>query len=96
MNLLLLCSRHHEQIDDQPNHFTVERLSEIKERHAVWVRRSLDEKTAGGPRLVPDPAFPQPQVLELITRGNPLRNMIKTSAPSSTPSRMVFPTTTSH
>lgn len=39
----------------------------------------MDEKAAGGPRLVPDPAFPQPRVLELITRGNPLWNMIKTS-----------------
>ncbi|MFD8730753.1 HNH endonuclease [Streptomyces sp. NPDC059611] len=79
MNLLLLCSRHHKQIDDQPHHFTVERLREIKEQHAAWVRHSLDEKAAGGPRLVPDPAFPQPRVLELIIRGNPLWNMIKTS-----------------
>ncbi|MFD8676324.1 HNH endonuclease [Streptomyces seoulensis] len=79
MNLLLLCSRHHKQIDDQPHHFTVERLREIKERHAAWVRHSLDERAAGGPRLVPDPAFPQPRVLELTTRGNPLWNMIKTS-----------------
>jgi hypothetical protein len=78
-NLLLLCSKHHKQIDDQPNHFTVERLREIKEQHAAWVRRSLDEEVAGGPRLVPDPAFPQPRVLALITRGNALWNMIKTS-----------------
>ncbi|MFI0718144.1 HNH endonuclease [Streptomyces sp. NPDC021224] len=78
-NLLLLCSKHHKQIDDQPNHFTVERLREIKEQHAAWVRRSLDEEAAGGPRLIPDPAFPQPRVLALITRGNPLWNMIKTS-----------------
>ncbi|MER7677250.1 HNH endonuclease [Streptomyces sp. NPDC096934] len=53
MNLLLLCSRHHKQIDDQPHHFTVERLREIKERHAAWVRHSLDERAAGGPKLVP-------------------------------------------
>lgn len=78
-NLLLLCSRHHKQIDDQPAHFTVERLREIKERHAAWVRRSLDESASGGVRLVPDPAFPQPRVLTLITRGNPLWNMIKMS-----------------
>ncbi|MCX4725436.1 HNH endonuclease [Streptomyces sp. 372A] len=78
-NLLLLCSRHHKQIDDQPTHFTVERLREIKERHAAWVRRSLDDNTSGGVRLVPDPAFPQPRALALITRGNPLWNMIKAS-----------------
>jgi hypothetical protein len=78
-NLLLLCSRHHKQIDDQPDPFRIERLREIKEQHAAWVRRSLDEKAADGPRLVPDPAFPQPRVLALITRGNPLWNMIKTS-----------------
>ncbi|MDI5971529.1 HNH endonuclease [Streptomyces sp. SL13] len=78
-NLLLLCSRHHKQIDDQPAHFTVERLREIKEWHAAWVRRLLDDSVSGDVRLVPDPAFPQPRVLELITRGNPLWNMIKTS-----------------
>ncbi|WP_406222870.1 HNH endonuclease [Streptomyces decoyicus] len=78
-NLLLLCSRHHKQIDDQPAHFTVERLREIKERHAAWVRRSLDDSASGGVKLVPDPAFPQPRALALITRGNPLWNMIKAS-----------------
>ena len=69
---LLLCSRHHKQIDDQPAHFTVERLREIKERHAAWVRRSLDDSASGGVKLVPDPAFPQPRALAVITRGNPL------------------------
>lgn len=78
-NLLLLCSRHHKQIDDQPAHFMVERLTEIKQQHAVWIRRSLDENASGGVRLVPDPGFSQPKVLTLITRGNPLWNMIKTS-----------------
>ncbi|CAM5469368.1 HNH endonuclease [Streptomyces viridifaciens] len=77
-NLVLLCNRHHKQIDDQPGHFTVERLREIKAKHAAWTR-SLGEATPGRLRLVPDPAFPQPRVLKLITRGNPLWNMIKPS-----------------
>jgi hypothetical protein len=32
-NLILLCSEHHKQVDDQPDHFTVELLREIKQRH---------------------------------------------------------------
>ncbi|MFE2412700.1 HNH endonuclease [Kitasatospora sp. NPDC059408] len=77
-NLVLLCSRHHKQIDDQPGHFTVDRLREIKAQHAAWTR-SLSEATPGRPKLVPNPGFPQPRVLTLITRGNPLWNMIKSS-----------------
>jgi hypothetical protein len=37
-NLILLCSIHHKQIDDQPEHFTVERLRSIKLDHEAWVR----------------------------------------------------------
>jgi hypothetical protein len=77
-NLLLLCSKDHKRVDDQPGHFTVERLREIKAAHEAWVR-SLGEADAGHMRLVPDPTFPQPKVLKLITRGNPLWNMIKES-----------------
>ncbi|MBB6635685.1 HNH endonuclease [Cohnella thailandensis] len=40
-NLILLCKIHHKQIDDQPNHFSVERLHEIKTEHEQWVRGSL-------------------------------------------------------
>jgi len=36
-NLILLCSVHHKQVDDQPNYFTVERLREIKQAHGEWV-----------------------------------------------------------
>lgn len=77
-NLVLLCSKHHKQIDDQPGHFTVVRLREIKAKHAAWTR-SLGEATPGRLKLVPDPEFPQPRILKLITRGNPLWNMIKSS-----------------
>ncbi|MCC9311815.1 HNH endonuclease [Kitasatospora sp. RB6PN24] len=77
-NLVLLCSKHHKQIDDQPGYFTVDRLREIKAQHAAWTR-SLGEATPGRLRLVPDPAYPQPRILKLITRGNPLWNMIKPS-----------------
>jgi hypothetical protein len=37
-NLILLCRTHHKQIDDQPAHFTVERLREIKAAHENEVR----------------------------------------------------------
>jgi hypothetical protein len=40
-NLILLCNVHHKQVDDQVNHFTVERLISIKADHESWVRSSL-------------------------------------------------------
>jgi HNH endonuclease len=36
-NLILLCSEHHKQVDDQSNHFTVEQLRQIKQTHIEWV-----------------------------------------------------------
>ncbi|MGW0547300.1 HNH endonuclease [Streptomyces altiplanensis] len=77
-NLILLCSKDHKRVDDQPNHFTVERLRRIKSEHETWVRSVVDADESRI-RLVPDPMFPQPRVLKLITRGNPLWNMIKES-----------------
>ncbi|MFI7339141.1 HNH endonuclease signature motif containing protein [Streptomyces sp. NPDC050085] len=75
-NLILLCSKDHKRVDDQPGHFTVERLRQIKADHEAWVR-SVTHAEAGRMRLVPDPMFPQPKLLKLITRGNPLWNMVK-------------------
>jgi hypothetical protein len=77
-NLILLCSKDHKRVDDQPGYFTVERLRQIKADHEAWVRSVVDAD-AGRLRLVPDPMFPQPKALKLITRGNPLWNMIKES-----------------
>ncbi|KJY41500.1 hypothetical protein VR41_12385 [Streptomyces sp. NRRL B-1568] len=77
-NLILLCSKDHKRVDDQPNHFTVERLRLIKSEHEAWVRSVVDADKSCL-RVVPDPLFPQPRALKLITRGNPLWNMIKES-----------------
>jgi len=40
-NLILLCNIHHKQVDDQPNHFTVEQLKTLKTDHERWVRETL-------------------------------------------------------
>ncbi len=40
-NLILLCNVHHKQVDDQPSHFTVEKLRSIKAAHEQWVRECL-------------------------------------------------------
>ncbi len=45
-NLILLCSEHHKQVDDQLNHYTVERLRQIKRAHNEWVA-SLGENERG-------------------------------------------------
>ncbi len=68
-NLILLCRKHHKQIDDQAGHYTVERLKEIKRQHEEWVA-SLGETTSPGPvRLVPDPARPPEKLLKLFITG---------------------------
>jgi hypothetical protein len=36
-NLILLCSKHHKQIDDQVEHYTTGRLKIIKQEHETWV-----------------------------------------------------------
>jgi hypothetical protein len=40
-NLILLCRKHHKIIDDQPKHYTVDKLNTIKKEHETWVRESL-------------------------------------------------------
>lgn len=56
-NLILLCNRHHKQIDDQVSTFPIERLHQIKRDHEHWAANIQTE--ANGPfgpvRLVPDP-----------------------------------------
>ncbi|MEU2401076.1 hypothetical protein [Streptomyces pseudogriseolus] len=65
-------------MDDQPNHYTVKRLHEIKAEHEAWVR-SLTKAHTDRPLLVADPLYPQPKMLRVITSGNTLWNMIKES-----------------
>jgi hypothetical protein len=75
-NLILLCRKHHKQVDDQVNYYTVERLKEIKRNHEEWVA-SLGEPTDPGPvRLIPDPSYPVPKALQVITTGDTLWSMI--------------------
>lgn len=75
-NLLLLCSEHHKQVDDQVNEYTVERLCQIKRDHKEWIS-SLGSPEPAPVRLVPDPSFARPHNLKLITTGNVLWNMIQ-------------------
>ncbi|UBU14644.1 HNH endonuclease [Nonomuraea gerenzanensis] len=75
-NLLLLCSEHHKQIDDQVATFAVERLHEIKKSHREWIAR-LGNPDGGPVRLVPDPSFPRPRLLTPITTGNALWEMLR-------------------
>jgi hypothetical protein len=35
-NLILLCRKHHKQVDDQVTYYTVERLQAIKRAHEEW------------------------------------------------------------
>lgn len=68
-NLILLCRKHHKQVDDQRTHFTVERLREIKREHEQREAR----RDANGPvRLIPDPAKPVPKLFKLCLTGQDL------------------------
>lgn len=40
-NLMLLCNVHHKVIDDQPEHYTVLALNQMKQGHELWVKKQL-------------------------------------------------------
>lgn len=48
-NLILLCPTHHKVVDDQVDTYTVEKLTELKREHELWVRTTLgyDEEKEG-------------------------------------------------
>lgn len=75
-NLILLCRKHHKQVDDQVGYYTVERLKEIKRQHEEWIT-SLGETTDPGPvRLIPDPARPPKKMLKLVISGTELWHFV--------------------
>jgi hypothetical protein len=75
-NLILLCRKHHKQVDDQRSYYTVERLREIKRKHEEWIA-TLGETTNPGPvRLIPDPARPQKKMLKLVISGAALWHFV--------------------
>ncbi len=47
-NLILLCRKHHKQVDDQVSYFTVERLRSIKREHEVWAANYGETTTVRG------------------------------------------------
>ncbi len=51
-NLILLCNVHHQQIDDQPQTYTIERLQQIKQDHEAWVEKTLGKGYDG--RSIPE------------------------------------------
>ncbi|MFI5849360.1 HNH endonuclease [Micromonospora chalcea] len=77
-NLILLCNKHHKQVDDQPNHFTSDRLHELKRKHEDW-NASLDRPGPSPIKVVPDPSHPDPKLLKVITSGNALWSMVEAS-----------------
>jgi tetratricopeptide (TPR) repeat protein len=40
-NLILLCRVDHKKVDDQPRHYTTERLRQVKAKHEAWVKDGL-------------------------------------------------------
>jgi hypothetical protein len=76
-NLLLLCGNDHKPADEQWRHYTVEKLRQIKGEHEAWVASQLSSAPATSPiRLVPDPAYPIPKVLDLCMTGTQLWNVM--------------------
>ena len=92
-NLIILCKVDHKRVDDQPNHFTSERLRALKLAHEAWVVSSLDPEprpSVGGVRS----ALPRVRIvrapneseakLDHIESGQDLLNMLVRSYESST------------
>ena len=42
-NFILLCERHHREIDENPEEYPPERLHYIKKRHEEWVAKSIEK-----------------------------------------------------
>lgn len=66
-NLILLCRKHHKQVDDQRSHFTPERLRAIKREH-----EALEAARSGPARMIRDPAKPRSKILKLCLTGEAL------------------------
>jgi hypothetical protein len=81
-NLILLCRKHHKQVDDQRSHFTVERLQKIKREHE---EREASRDANSPIRLIPDPTKPTPKILKLCLTGEDLWESV-TGAYSFSPS----------
>jgi hypothetical protein len=75
-NLILLCRKHHKQVDDQVGYYTVERLKEIKRQHEEREASRGETNDPGPVRLIPDPARPPKKMLKLIISGTELWHFI--------------------
>jgi HNH endonuclease len=73
-NLILLCRKHHKQVDDQVGYYTVERLRKIKRQHEEWV--ASQGADPGPVRLIPDPTRPTKKMLKLMISGTELWHFI--------------------
>lgn len=69
-NLMLLCSRHHKEIDDQVNSYPEARLLEIKRAHEIWISELGEKRDPGPTRLIPDPDYDDPKLLKLFLSGS--------------------------
>jgi hypothetical protein len=70
-NLILLCRKHHKQVDDQRSYFTGERLKMIKREH-----EEREARRSGPVRLIPDPTKPTPKILKLCLTGEVLWQLV--------------------
>jgi hypothetical protein len=66
-NLILLCRKHHKQIDDQRSYFTAERLRKIKREH-----EEREARRSGPVRLILDPTKPRAKIFKLCLTGEAL------------------------
>jgi hypothetical protein len=72
-NLILLCRKHHKQVDDQINHYTPETLQRIKADHERWVA-NIGTDSSSPVRLISDPKRPVSKHLRLFLTGTSFWN----------------------
>ena len=75
-NLILLCRVDHKRVDDQPNYFTVERLSAIKLAHEAWVHATLSSQPPFHLPVRVRRRDQRPASLHLATGGGELLNLV--------------------
>lgn len=69
-NLILLCSTHHKQVDDQVASYPLDALKRIKKQHEDWVAAIGD--TNRPLKFVPDPEYPVPNAVKVFTTARSL------------------------
>lgn len=75
-NLILLCRVDHKRVDDQPIHYTPDRLRSIKVAHESWVHATLSSEPPAVLPVAIRRANSRPLSLSLVSDGSQLLDLV--------------------